>query len=484
MTETGPLPLARDDAGRWHYRRSLASRVILLTTVAVGLAVAFVALGAFLTARLQMQSTLDDSLLNRARKAASSPALAQIQAANNYDVPSWALGAADIRLAFITPDRVFSPDQNGPAFHRDDPEVAVATGDRAFSIRTIASGSTHYRVVAVPTGNGAALVLAQSLAPQEKVLARLGAVMLLFGLAGVVAAAAAGWAVARNGLRPVRRLTRSVEHIARTEDLAPLPIEGDDEIARLATAFNQMLAALAASRDRQRRLVADAGHELRTPLTSLRTNLELLAQADSQISAELPPEARAELLGDVRAQIEELTTLVGDLVELARDEPMSPVVEHVDLADVVGQALARVRRRAPGVTFEVDTESWEVVGESGALQRAVTNLLDNAAKWSPPDGTVRVSLHDGRLVVDDEGPGIAEADVPHVFERFWRSEESRQLPGSGLGLSIVAQVARRHAGTASVERAPSGGARLVLTLPGSAGAEEPSDREQAATTRS
>jgi two-component system, OmpR family, sensor histidine kinase MprB len=483
MTESGPLPLTRDDAGRWHYRRSLASRVILLTTVAVGLAVAFVALGAFLTARLQMQSTLDDSLLNRARKAASSPALAQIQAANNYDVPSWALGAADIRLAFITPDRVFSPDQNGPPFHRDDPEVAVATGDRSFSIRTIASGGTHYRVVAVPTGNGAALVLAQSLAPQEKVLSRLGVVMLLFGLAGVVAAAAAGWAVARNGLRPVRRLTRSVEHIARTEDLAPLPIEGDDEIARLAAAFNQMLAALAASRDRQRRLVADAGHELRTPLTSLRTNLELLAQADAQIPAELPPEARAELLGDVRAQIEELSTLVGDLVELARDEPMSPVVEHVDLADVVGQALARVRRRAPGVTFEVDTESWEVVGESGALQRAITNLLDNAAKWSPPDGTVRVSLHDGRLVVDDEGPGIAEADVPHVFERFWRAEESRQLPGSGLGLSIVAQVVHRHAGTASVERAPSGGARLVVTLPGSPGSPEPSEPEQAATTR-
>jgi two-component system sensor histidine kinase MprB len=149
----------------------------------------------------------------------------------------------------------------------------------------------------------------------------------------------------------------------------------------------------------------------------------------------------------------------------------------------VGQALARVRRRAPGVTFEVDTESWEVVGESGALQRAVTNLLDNAAKWSPPDGTVRVSLRDGRLVVDDDGPGISEDDAPHVFERFWRSEESRQLPGSGLGLSIVAQVARRHAGTASVERAPSGGARLVLTLPGSAGAEEPSEPEEAATTR-
>ena len=469
MTGTFPVPLARDDSGRWHYRRSLASRVILLTTVAVGLAVAFVALGAFLTVRMQMQSTLDDSLLNRARKAASSEALARIQVANNFEVPSWALGAADIRLTFVTPDRLFTPDQDSPQVHLNDPEVAVAKGTRPYSIRTIQAGPTTYRVVAVPAGEGQALMLAQSLEPQKRVLARLGAVMLLFGLAGVIAAAAAGWAVARNGLRPVRRLTGAVEEIARTEDLRPLPIEGDDEIARLATAFNQMLGALAASRDRQRRLVADAGHELRTPLTSLRTNLELLAQADK----ELPPESRGELLDDVRAQIEELSTLVGDLVELARDDAMSPVVEPVDLAEVVDQALARVRRRAPGLTFTVHTEPWEVVGEPAALQRAVTNLLDNAAKWSPPDGTVTVTLTGGRLVVDDEGPGIADDDVAHVFERFWRSEESRGMPGSGLGLSIVAQVVSRHAGTATVERAPSGGARLVVELPGSPA--EPAD---------
>jgi two-component system sensor histidine kinase MprB len=260
-----------------------------------------------------------------------------------------------------------------------------------------------------------------------------------------------------------------VEQIARTEDLRPLPVEGDDEIARLATAFNQMLTALAASRDRQRRLVADAGHELRTPLTSLRTNIDLLSQADADDGrgGGLPPEARAELLDDVRAQIEELTTLIGDLVELARDEPLTHVVEPADLAEVVDRALQRVRRRAPGVTFDVSTAPWWVVGEPAALERAVTNLLDNAAKWSPADGTVTVRVAGGVLTVDDQGPGIAPEDLPHVFERFYRAKESRSMPGSGLGLSIVRQVVERHAGTVSAERRPEGGTRFTVVLPGS-----------------
>nr|WP_232523423.1 HAMP domain-containing sensor histidine kinase [Nocardioides sp. MAH-18] len=292
--------------------------------------------------------------------------------------------------------------------------------------------------------------------------------MLLFGIAGVIGAGLAGWAVARSGLRPVRRLTAEVEEIARTEDLHPIPVEGDDEIARLATAFNQMLAALAASRDRQRQLVADAGHELRTPLTSLRTNLDLLTQSDTPGGASLPVEARIELMDDVRAQIEELTTLIGDLVELARDEPLTHVVEPIDLPEIVDRAIARVRRRAPGLTFDVEMGSWFVVGESAGIERAVTNLFDNAAKWSPEDGNVTVRLVDGTLTVDDEGPGIAEADRPHVFDRFYRSAESRGMSGSGLGLSIVRQVAERHSGTVRVDDAPGGGARLVLWLPGSA----------------
>lgn len=446
----------------WHYRRSLESRVTLLTTMAVGIAVAFVALGVYLTVRIQLTATLDDSLLERARLAAGSSTLQQLTQA---EIPAAALGAADIRIAFVYANgTVHIPDRAGYFPELAEPELAVATGDRRSVIRTIAvEHGNQYRVVTVPTTRpGQALVVAQSLAPQQRVLTRLGIVMLAFGILGVAGAGIAGWAVAGSGLRPVRRLTQSVERIARTEDLTPLPVEGDDEIARLATAFNGMLVALAASRDRQRQLVADAGHELRTPLTSMRTNIDLLTQADLS----LDPQQRAELLADVRAQMEELTTLVGDLVELARDEPLQPVVEAVELHEVVDHAVSRVRLRAPTVTFESDVDPWWVVGEANSIERALTNLLDNAAKWSPAGGTVRVTLHDGVLTVDDEGPGISEADRPHVFDRFYRSPESRSMPGSGLGLSIVRQVAERHAGSVSAERAPSGGARLVLRLPG------------------
>ena len=451
-------------SGRFHYRRSLASRVILLTTIAVGLAVAFLSAGAYFTVRMQLQSTLDESLLDRAHRAADSPALQRLT--TDFEIPSWMLGAADVRIAFITSSRsIFTPDRETPFPVLGEPELAVAAGDQPSSIRTISAGGTRYRVVTVPTAQpGQALVIAQSLEPQEQLLAQLGVVMLLFGLAGVIAAGVAGWTVARNGLRPVRRLTTAVEENARTEDLHPLAVEGDDEVARLTIAFNQMLAALAASRDRQRRLVADAGHELRTPLTSLRTNLDLLAQADG--SPDLSTEARTELLTDVRAQIEELTTLIGDLVELAREEPMAHVVEPVDLAEVVDRAVSRVRLRAPGIAFDVKADPWWVVGESSALERAVTNLLDNAAKWSPPEGVVTVRIADGELTVDDQGEGISEADLPHVFDRFYRADESRSMPGSGLGLSIVRQVVERHSGTVTAGRCPSGGSRFTVLLPG------------------
>lgn len=463
-------PGVTEPATRWHYRRSLASRVTLLTTIAVGLSVAFVALGAYVTTRVQLGNTLDASLLERAQQAATQTTLANVVRAQ---IPPWALGAGDVRIAFVDLDetpQVISYDrgEDEAQIELGAQEAAVAEREEPYSLRTIEAGGERFRVVAVPAGQERqALVLAQTLAPQEKVLGKLGFVTVLFGLAGIVTAGMAGWGVATNGLRPVRRLTGAVETIARTEQLEPIPVEGDDEVARLATAFNQMLLALDHSRARQRQLVADAGHELRTPLTSLRTNIELLGQADAG-GPDLPVEARAELLADVSAQIEELSQLVGDLVELARDEPLPSLVESLDLAEAVDHAVERVRRRAPGVTFLVEAQPWVVRGEPGTLERAVTNLLDNAAKWSPPDGTVRVSLAHGVLVVEDEGPGIAEHDLPHVFDRFYRSEESRAMPGSGLGLSIVAQAAARHAGTVHAERSAHGGARLVLALPGDA----------------
>lgn len=443
----------------WHYRRSLASRVTLLTTMAVGLVVALFAIGGYFTVRGQLQSSTDSSLMQRAHIAAESynPIVGTI--------PTWVIGAGDVRVARLDADqRLSMPYLDDRAFPHGAGELAVAQGTARQSIRTISAGGTTYRVAAVPLQRGSALLLAQSLASQDHVLTRLGLLMLSLGLVGVFAAGVAGWGVATGGLRPVRQLTDDVERIARTEDLTPIPVEGDDEIARLAQSFNGMLVALAAARDRQKQLVADAGHELRTPLTSMRTNIDLLTQADQSLS----PDQRAELLDDIRAQMEELTTLVGDLVELARDEPLPPVVEAVELPEILDHAVTRVRRRAPSLEWSVEADPWWVVGEAAGLERAVTNLLDNAAKWSPTGGTVRVSLKGGELTVDDEGPGIPDADLPHVFDRFYRAAESRSMPGSGLGLSIVRQVAERHAGTVRAGRSPYGGARFVLRLPGAA----------------
>ncbi len=449
----------------WRRGRTLAGRVTLLTTLAVALAVTTLAVGVYVTTRAQLQRQLDESLVERATSAASGQQLELLQ--SQFQISSVALGAADVRIAFVSEDGINTPIDKEDPLDVGRPELDVARGRDAESVRTIDSGGTSYRVVAVPSGtDGIALVIAQPLDEQERVLRRLGIVCLLVGIFGVLGAGLAGWAVARNGLRPVRRLTTEVETITRTEDLTPLSIAGDDEIARLGTAFNQMLTALDASRDRQRRLVTDAGHELRTPLTSLRTNIDLLTMADLS-DQELAPEVRAELLEDLAGQITELTTLIGDLTELARDEPLAPAVGTLDLSEVVETAVSRVRRRAVTVTFDVDAERWWMVGESTSLERAVTNLLDNAAKYSPTGATVIVRLAHGVLVVDDEGPGIAPEDRARVFDRFWRSSEARSMPGSGLGLSIVRQVAERHAGTVHAEEAPGGGARMVLELPGS-----------------
>ena len=451
--------------GAMRFRGTLAARVSLLATVAVGLSVALMAAAAYLTVRHQLFAALDHSLLDRASAAASTPAIGNL---TRNEVPSWVLGAADVRIGVLDRDGgVLDTPAEGAAVKLGLPELEVARGDAARSLRTtVDDEGAHYRVCAVPGNDaGTALVLAQSLTPTNEALGRLGVVLAVFGLLGVVAAGLAGWAVARNGLRPVRQLTSEVEEIGRTEDLHPIPVRGSDEIARLGAAFNAVLGSLAASRDRQRQLVADAGHELRTPLTSMRTNIDLLAQADAR--GGLDEAARQELMDDVRFQIDELTTLIGDLTELAREDSRPAQLERVDLAEVVQHALDRVRRRAaePGVRFDVALSPWPVVGEVSSLERAVTNLLDNAVKWSPAGGVVTVRLSEGTLYVGDQGPGIDPADLPHVFERFYRSPESRTMPGSGLGLAIVRSVTERHGGTVHAGAAPDGGAAFWLRVP-------------------
>jgi two-component system, OmpR family, sensor histidine kinase MprB len=448
---------------------SLRSRVGVLAALAAALAVVLVSAAAFVTVRVNVMQTLDANLLQRASAAAQSELADPQQLAT---IPTEVLGAGDIRLALLVADGpAISAEGAASAPPLGAEELEVAKGEAESSTRTATEGGVPYRVVAVKAGPGQALVMAQRLDPTQEVLTKLGVAMLVVGGLGVLVAAFAGVATARAGLRPVDRLTAATERVTFTGDLRPIPVEGSDELARLTASFNEMLGALAASQEQQRRLVADAGHELRTPLTSMRTNLELLAAADRPGAPPLPESERAEILDDVQAQVAELSTLVGDLVELAREDAPMVVHEPLELTDVVMRALERARRRAGDVVFDPVLVPWMLIGDATALERAVLNLLDNGAKWSPPGGRVRVQmrpLDEWSIVLEvaDAGPGIAEEDLPRVFDRFYRAATSRTMPGSGLGLAIVRQVAVRHGGAVWAGRAPEGGALLAMRLPG------------------
>ncbi|MFJ2608029.1 sensor histidine kinase [Streptomyces sp. NPDC091279] len=317
----------------------------------------------------------------------------------------------------------------------------------------------------------AALVIAVPLDSTESTLNELALILLLVSGIGVLGAGAAGLAVARAGLRPVDKLTEAVEHVARTEDLSiriPVEEESDDEVARLSRSFNSMTTALANSRELQQQLIADAGHELRTPLTSLRTNIELLTRSE-ETGRPLPAADRKALLASVKAQMTELASLIGDLQELSRAEGQrGERVQVVALEDTVEAALRRARLRGPELTITADLEPWFVRAEPSALERAIVNILDNAVKFSPESGTIEVRLNDGVLTVRDHGPGIPEDELPHVFDRFWRSPSARALPGSGLGLSIVARTVEQAGGHITLTRAATGGTGTVATvrLPG------------------
>jgi len=451
-------------------RMSLALRVALLTTAAVAATLAIISLTIYVTVRSELQSSLDESMIRRAQAGVDADLGSLFAGGTGPD----ALALTDIKVSVLRAGQPLQlltgarPETTFPVQFIGFAEREVSLGVAHQSIRTADLDGTPYRIVAVQSAPGEALVLAQSMESIDAALNRLQVVLLLTSGFGVALAGLSGWAVATNGLRPVRRLTAATERVARTNELRPIEVKGTDELARLTTSFNAMLTALDASQDQQRQLVADAGHELRTPLTSLRTNIELMGQA-TQGGRGLTAVQRDEIMHDVRAQLEELTTLVGDLVELARDEPVRRGPEPLDLADIVEAALDRVRRRAPAVRFEATVESWMVLGEAQLLERAVTNLLDNAAKWSPADGTVTVSLRRGSLTVTDEGPGIAPDDLPHIFDRFYRSTESRTMPGSGLGLSIVKRAAERHGGTAAVRSRVGEGSTFTLQLPTAGG---------------
>ncbi|MBJ8344088.1 HAMP domain-containing sensor histidine kinase [Antrihabitans sp. YC2-6] len=459
-----PMPLTRSVSLRW--------RVTLLAASVVAIAVAVMAIAAYAVVARALYADVDEQLKTRAATLIDN----NLDALDVRFIDFATFYSKDISVALIFPDlNVYMPPGSNAPIGAD--EMAVAKGERQTSLHT----ADGHRVLTARTHTGSTLVLAQRLQPTGEVLDRLAWVLFIVGGCGVVLAAVAGTAVGRTGLRPIARLTAAAERVARTDDLTPIPVTGNDELARLTESFNTMLRALAESRDRQSRLVADAGHELRTPLTSLRTNTELLIASSRPGAPRVPDEDMIELRADVIAQIEELSTLVGDLVDLAREDAPETVYERVDLADVVERALERARRRRNEIAFTAVLEPWFVYGHEAGLQRAVLNVLDNAAKWSPPGERVDVLMrHLGggliELSVDDAGPGIPAEERELVFERFYRTMASRSMPGSGLGLAIVRQVVVKHGGTIAIGTSTRGGAIIRIVLPGEPGTFEPGDR--------
>ena len=433
----------------------------------VAMAVVLMAVAVYAVVSRALYDDIDNQLHSRARLLIESGSLAA-------DPGKAIEGTAysDVNAMLVNPGRaIYTANQEGQTLPLGEPEKDVVSGELLMSLRT----ANHQRVLAVHLENGSSLLISKSLAPTGEVLKRLGTVLLIVGGLGVAVAAVAGGMVARTGLRPVARLTEAAERVARTDDLRPIPVLGSDELARLTEAFNMMLRALAESRERQARLVTDAGHELRTPLTSLRTNIELLMASMAPGAPRLPEEEMAGLRADVIAQIEELSTLVGDLVDLTRDEAGGVIHEPVDMSEVVDRCLERVRRRRNDIEFDVDVIGWQLYGDAAGLSRAVLNLLDNAAKWSPPGGRVGVRLIQtdplhAELVVSDFGPGIPPQERRLVFERFFRSTSARALPGSGLGLAIVKQVVLKHGGALWAEDTVPGGqppgTSIRVVLPG------------------
>jgi two-component system sensor histidine kinase MprB len=469
---------------RWWRRRTLHARLSLLVAGAV--AVAVVTLGAVGWAAVY-------EILQR-----------QIQSELNADATAIAAQPDQWRAAASAPLPAPGP-QPGPGGGKDDdhrrrdlgtrwqildpggaavgasvsslPVTAgarqVAAGQRSRVQEEVSIGEDTYWMLTVPASGGGAVQVAIDQTPVTRTLTAIGLFLAAGCVVGVAGAGLLGRAVARAGLVPVQRLTDAVENVAVTMDLSrPVTVTGVDEIARLGRSVNTMLAAIDSARRAQRTLVEDASHELRTPLTSIRTNIELLLEVDRQpeLAHRLPPEDRTKLLRDLDAQVNELATLTTELVELSREETTREAVEPVDLSDVAIAAVNRVRIRAPGVTFVTDLHQCTVDGRPGELERMVLNVLDNAAKWSPPGATVHARLRaDGghwcRLTIVDDGPGIDESDRPHVFDRFYRAPAARAMPGSGLGLAIVAQTATQHGGTVTVAPHEPQGTVVTVRLP-------------------
>jgi two-component system, OmpR family, sensor histidine kinase MprB len=439
---------------------SFRARLTLVAAAAVALAVVLSSVVVYVVVRDELRDQVDSALEARAVEIQRAPFKRLFP-----DIPDPELGEFGGYVQVVSADgTVRRPPGADTPIPVTDRVLDVASGasEPFFADATI--GDAHVRVLAFPIAPGFALQILRSLDEVDNTLEQLRTFLVLISLAGIGLAVALGLLVSRAAIAPVARLTRATERVTETGDLSErIDVSGQDELSRLAGSFNAMLSALEESTSAQRQLVADASHELRTPLTSLRTNFEVLMS-----DRELVPDERRRLLDDVVEQIGEMTTLIAELIELARGDQLPSEPEDVRLDLVAQEAVERTRRDRPGVTFNTDLRESVVRGVPASLERAIGNVLDNAAKWSPPGGEVDVRVDDGTVTVRDHGPGIDAGDLPYVFDRFYRSASARTMPGSGLGLAIVRQVAEAHGGAVVAERAEGGGTRITLRLNGRA----------------
>jgi two-component system, OmpR family, sensor histidine kinase MprB len=343
---------------------------------------------------------------------------------------------------------------------RADRSLAASGGQPHFE--DVSAGGSDLRVLTQPVAGGTAVQVARSLEDTNRTLSTLIIILAAVSAGGIALAAALGPVVARAALAPAGEVSDAAEEVARTHDLTHrIEVRGDDELGRLAASFNEMMAALERSEAAQRRLVADASHELRTPLATLRTNIETLGRGDR-----MDPAERKRLVEDVTEELGEMTELIADVVELARGPGQDAIArQDVALDELTRDAIERAKRRARRISFQPDLEPSLVHADPQRVGRAISNMLDNAVKWSPPDGRVQVVVEGGRVTVRDHGPGFTDGDLDRAFDRFWRADEARGKPGSGLGLAIVQRVAEEHGGSARAANAPDGGAVVSLELP-------------------
>jgi two-component system sensor histidine kinase MprB len=450
----------------------LRQRLGLISALAVGIAIVLAATVCYLVVRGQLLGQVDSALQNQAAMVQGDP---RACSGGLPEPPPSAGGGAPIWQVVDTDGNVLCSQGQTPLPFGGGVQTIAQGGAGQYSAN-VNVGGVPLRELVLPVrvtlGFGfaqpAALQLARPLNGVNHILAKLRLMLLLLCAGGVALAAVLGRLAARRVLAPLSEVAQTAEHISETEDLSSrIRVHADDEVGALATRFNAMMerlqgsrAALDASVRAQRQLVADASHELRTPITSLRTNIEVLLSG-----AELSEEDRQRLLRDVVEQSEELSALVNDLIELARGDLPAGSIEDVRLDRVVEEAVARARRNAPEIAFETSVAPVIMDGVPERLGRAVNNLLDNAARHSPPGGAVEVVVDERGVRVRDHGTGVDPADLPYVFDRFYRGANSRGRQGSGLGLAIVRQVALQHGGSVDAANAPDGGAIFTLHLP-------------------